>query len=104
MSASEAPAPSPLPDTYHLPTLDIREADSDIREAGVMAKTLIDIDEELLAQAAVAFGTKTKKGTVNAALRDSVERKRRAVALARLGAMADAGDFDILLDKKNYRR
>lgn len=69
-----------------------------------MAKTLIDIDEELLAQAAIAFGTKTKKDTVNAALRDSVERKRRAVALARLAAKADAGQFDILLDKRNYRR
>ncbi|MFD7690523.1 type II toxin-antitoxin system VapB family antitoxin [Streptomyces sp. NPDC059781] len=69
-----------------------------------MAKTLIDIDEELLAKAAIAFGTKTKKDTVNAALRDSVERKKRALALARLAARADAGDFDVLLDKANYRR
>ncbi|MEU0970735.1 type II toxin-antitoxin system VapB family antitoxin [Streptomyces sp. NPDC005917] len=69
-----------------------------------MAKTLIDIDEELLAQAAIAFGTKTKKDTVNAALRDGVERKKRALALAWLAAKADAGDFDILLDKANYRR
>jgi Arc/MetJ family transcription regulator len=69
-----------------------------------MAKTLIDIDEELLAQAAIAFGTKTKKDTVTAALKDGVERKKRALALARLAARADAGDFDILLDKANYRR
>ncbi|MFK0159334.1 type II toxin-antitoxin system VapB family antitoxin [Streptomyces sp. NPDC090499] len=69
-----------------------------------MAKTLIDIDEELLAQAAIAFGTKTKKDTVTAALREGVERKKRALALARLAAQADAGDFDILLDKANYRR
>ncbi|MER7182131.1 type II toxin-antitoxin system VapB family antitoxin [Streptomyces sp. NPDC001220] len=69
-----------------------------------MAKTLIDIDEELLAQAAIAFGTKTKKDTVNAALRDGVERKKRALALAWLAAKADAGDFDVLLDKANYRR
>jgi Arc/MetJ family transcription regulator len=69
-----------------------------------VAKTLIDIDEELLAEAAIAFGTKTKKDTVNAALRDGVERKKRALALARLAARADAGDFDVLLDKAAYRR
>ncbi|MBR8641834.1 type II toxin-antitoxin system VapB family antitoxin [Streptomyces tuirus] len=69
-----------------------------------MAKTLIDIDEELLAEAAIAFGTKTKKDTVNAALKDGVERKKRALALARLAARADAGDFDVLLEKENYRR
>jgi Arc/MetJ family transcription regulator len=69
-----------------------------------MAKALIDIDGELLAKAAIAFGTKTKKDTVNAALKDGVERKKRALALARLAARADAGDFDVLLDKANYRR
>ncbi|MGC0374475.1 type II toxin-antitoxin system VapB family antitoxin [Streptomyces sp. SAI-229] len=69
-----------------------------------MAKTLIDIDEELLAKAAVAYGTKTKKDTVNAALKDGVERKKRALALAWPAARADAGDFDVLLDKANHRR
>ncbi|EDY54392.1 MULTISPECIES: type II toxin-antitoxin system VapB family antitoxin [Streptomyces] len=69
-----------------------------------MTKTLIDIDEQLLAEAAIAFGTRTKKDTVNAALREGVERKKRALALARLAARADAGDFDELLDKENYRR
>ena len=33
-----------------------------------MTKTLIDIDEQLLADAAIAFGTKTKKDTVVKAL------------------------------------
>ncbi|GAA4294878.1 hypothetical protein GCM10023086_07520 [Streptomyces venetus] len=69
-----------------------------------MAKTLIDIDEELLAEAAIVFGTKTKKDTVNAALKEGVERKNRALALARLAARADAGDFDMLLEKDTYRR
>ncbi|WP_416966034.1 type II toxin-antitoxin system VapB family antitoxin [Streptomyces sp. Agncl-13] len=69
-----------------------------------MARTLIDIDEELLAEAAMAFGTKTKKDTVTAALKEGVERKKRALALARLAARADEGDFDLLLDKENYRR
>lgn len=46
-----------------------------------MAKTLVDIDEKLLAQAAEILGTKTKKDTVNAALRDVVriEMLRRHV-------------------------
>ncbi|MFJ9715026.1 type II toxin-antitoxin system VapB family antitoxin [Streptomyces sp. NPDC101213] len=69
-----------------------------------MPKTLIDIDEDLLAAAAIVFGTKTKKDTVDAALKEGVERKKRALALARLAARADAGDFDMLLDKENYRR
>ncbi|MBC9717682.1 type II toxin-antitoxin system VapB family antitoxin [Streptomyces sp. TRM66268-LWL] len=69
-----------------------------------MAKTLIDIDEQLLADAAVAFGTKTKKDTVIAALQEGVARKRRAIALARLAARADEGQFDELLDKETYRR
>jgi Arc/MetJ family transcription regulator len=69
-----------------------------------MTKTLIDIDEQLLADAAIAFGTKTKKDTVAAALREGVERKKRALALARLAARADAARFDALLEKETYRR
>lgn len=47
-----------------------------------MAKTLIDIDEELLAQARDALGTTTKKDTVNAALREvlALQERRSAVA------------------------
>lgn len=69
-----------------------------------MAKILIDIDEQLLADAAMAFGTKTKEDTVTAALKDGIERKERALAPARPAARADAGAFDILLDEANYRR
>ncbi|GAA1619138.1 type II toxin-antitoxin system VapB family antitoxin [Catellatospora bangladeshensis] len=68
-----------------------------------MAKMLIDIDEELLADAAEVFGTKTKKDTVNTALRESAASLRRARALEELRQMADTGYFDELLDKKNYR-
>lgn len=42
-----------------------------------MAKTLVDIDEKLLADAAEALGTKTKKDTVAAALDEAVKAKRR---------------------------
>ncbi|MCX4387449.1 type II toxin-antitoxin system VapB family antitoxin [Micromonospora peucetia] len=68
-----------------------------------MTKILVDVDDEALADAAAAFGTKTKKDTVNVALREGAARLRRARALAELSARAQAGDFDELLDKTTYR-
>lgn len=68
-----------------------------------MTKMLIDIDEEALAEAAKVFGTKTKKDTVNTALRETAAHRRRAEAFDELSALAEAGYFDELLDKKNYR-
>jgi Arc/MetJ family transcription regulator len=70
----------------------------------LMSKTLIDLDDEALADAAKLFGTTTKKDTVNAALREAAQRLRRREAFDRLAGMAEAGDFDVLLDKRNYRR
>jgi Arc/MetJ family transcription regulator len=43
-----------------------------------MAKTSIAIDEEALAAAAEVLGTKTKKNTVNAALRVELSSTPRA--------------------------
>ncbi|GAA0229418.1 type II toxin-antitoxin system VapB family antitoxin [Cryptosporangium japonicum] len=61
-----------------------------------MAKTLLDVDEELLAEATTALGTATKKDTVNSALRLAVEesRARRERALTELQQVADEGGFD----------
>ena len=61
-----------------------------------MAKTLLDVDEDLLAEATTALGTSTKKDTVNSALRFAVEetRARRGRALAGLQQVADDGGFD----------
>src|SRR5258708_3829913 len=59
-----------------------------------MAKTPIEIDQEALATAAEVLGTKTKKDTVNEALREVGQRLVRLRALARLGEKADRGDFD----------
>lgn len=42
-----------------------------------MSRTIVDVDDELLAQAAKIFGTTTKKATVNAALRAAVDREKR---------------------------
>ncbi len=41
-------------------------------------KTLIDLDEDLLAQAQVELGTTSKKDTVNESLRAVAERGKRA--------------------------
>lgn len=68
-----------------------------------MTKSLIDLDDEALAEAAMLFGTKTKKDTVNTALREAAQRSRRLQALDELGEMGAAGFFDDLLDKRNYR-
>jgi len=70
-----------------------------------MVKTPIEIDQEALTLAAEVLGTKTKKDTVNAALREVGQRLLRLGALARLGDMADRGDFDEFLgNKAAYRR
>ncbi|HWG99980.1 MAG TPA: type II toxin-antitoxin system VapB family antitoxin [Pilimelia sp.] len=42
-----------------------------------MARTIIDVDDELLTAAAKIFGTTTKKATVNAALQAAVNREKR---------------------------
>lgn len=68
-----------------------------------MTKMLIDIDEEALTEAADLLHTKTKKDTVNASLRETAQRLRRARALAALAERGEAGDFDALLDKSAYR-
>lgn len=68
-----------------------------------MAKVLIDVDEEALEAAAKILGTATKKDTVNTALREISARERRLAAFHELAKMAEAGDFDMLLDKENYR-
>ncbi|BCL28855.1 type II toxin-antitoxin system VapB family antitoxin [Streptomyces aurantiacus] len=43
-----------------------------------MARTVIDLDDEKLAEAAEIFGTTTKVATVNAALEDAIKRRKRA--------------------------
>lgn len=59
-----------------------------------MTKTLIDLDDEALTEAAKLLGTTSKKDTVNAALREIVDRRRRAAAVARMRAMVAEGEID----------
>lgn len=42
-----------------------------------MSRTLLDLDDELLAEAARLLGTRTKKDTVNGALAELVAQRRR---------------------------
>lgn len=71
-----------------------------------MSRTVIDLDDALLADVAQALGTSTKKDTVHTALREVLDIRRGALALTRLRASADEGGFDLDLfeDKRNYRR
>jgi Arc/MetJ family transcription regulator len=70
-----------------------------------MTKTPVEIDDELLAAAADVLGTRTKKDTANAALREVSQRLVRLRAMEELGKMADRGDFDeFVQDKAVYRR
>jgi Arc/MetJ family transcription regulator len=59
-----------------------------------MTKTLIDIDDTLLAKAAEALGTTTKKDTVNAALTEVL----RVRAANHFLQSAKSGLYDDLLD------
>ena len=42
-----------------------------------MSRTILDVDDQLLADAAKIFGTRTKSSTVNAALQAAVNREKR---------------------------
>ncbi|MYW03732.1 type II toxin-antitoxin system VapB family antitoxin [Streptomyces sp. SID3343] len=70
-----------------------------------MSNTVIDIDDEALAEAMALLGTKTKKDTVNTALREVAQRRRRRQAMAEMQRSAAEGgiDLEFLSDKRKYR-
>lgn len=59
-----------------------------------MSATQIDIDDEALAEAMRLSGARTKKETVNLALREYVERQRRAEARVRHFQAAQGWDAE----------
>ncbi|MFI7046218.1 type II toxin-antitoxin system VapB family antitoxin [Streptosporangium sandarakinum] len=70
-----------------------------------MSRTMIDLDDDLLTEVAKALETGTKGETVDAALREVLENRRRALALTRLRAAAADGAFDLeILEEKTNRR
>ena len=58
-----------------------------------MALTQIDIDDDALGEAMRLSGAKTKKDTVNLALREFAARHRRVAALEHYAALAAGWDF-----------
>jgi Arc/MetJ family transcription regulator len=68
-----------------------------VKEAA-MTKTLIEIDDEYLAAAQQALGTRTKKDTVNAALREVTALAARRRDLRRLasGGLPDLEDEAVM--------
>jgi Arc/MetJ family transcription regulator len=69
-------------------------------DGGVVSKTLIAIDEDLLTRTKRILGTSTKKDTVNGALREVVRRN----AAEELIAMGHAGIYDEVLDREVVER
>jgi Arc/MetJ family transcription regulator len=59
-----------------------------------VALTQIDIDEDALSEAMRLSGAKTKKDTVNLALREFASRHRRVAALEHYATLAEGWDFE----------
>lgn len=63
-----------------------------------MSKTLIDVDDDLLARSQQILGTTTKKETVNQALKELVRRAASEdfLAMARAGELRDVADPEVM--------
>lgn len=59
-----------------------------------MSVTQIDLDDDALAEAMRLSGARTKKDTVNLALRDYAARHRRVAALAHHASVAQGWDHE----------
>jgi Arc/MetJ family transcription regulator len=68
-----------------------------------MARTLIDVDDELLADAARALGTRTKRDTVNAALRavGTAAGRLHELEMVRSGKWADPEAMRLLREDRS---
>jgi len=60
----------------------------------VVTLTQIDIDDDALSEAMRLSGAKTKKDTVNLALREFTARHRRVAALEHFATLAEGWDFE----------
>lgn len=63
-----------------------------------MSRTVLNLDDDLLAKAGEIYGTTTKVATVNAALADAVNRAGRADFIDWLasGGLPDLGNAEIM--------
>ena len=59
-----------------------------------MSMTTLDLDDDALAEAMKLSGVKTKKDTVNTALREYAARHRRIAALEKSAELAKDWDYE----------
>jgi Arc/MetJ family transcription regulator len=64
-------------------------------------RTNIDIDDSLLAEAMAVVGLKTKKATVEEALRRLVRQHRRRQAIQDMIGLGWEGDLDLLREGRS---
>ena len=69
----------------------------------LMGKVRVEVEADVLAEAARELGTTTDEETLSTAIREAVARARRLRALAELAEIAETGQLDELLDKSNFR-
>jgi Arc/MetJ family transcription regulator len=74
----------------------------DLYTLDIAMRTNIDIDDELLKEAMKATGQKTKKATVEEALREIVKRAGQRQALNELQGIGWEGDLDEI--RRNFFR
>jgi Arc/MetJ family transcription regulator len=65
-------------------------------------RTNIDIDDDLVAEAMTALGLKTKKATVEEALRRAVRQVRQRQALKELKGIGWEGDLDAMREGRFF--
>jgi Arc/MetJ family transcription regulator len=66
-------------------------------------RTNIDIDDTLLAEAMEASGLKTKKATVEEALRRLVRERRQKNAIADMAGLGWDGDLDAMREGRMFK-
>jgi Arc/MetJ family transcription regulator len=64
-----------------------------------MAKTSVDVDHDIVRQAADILGTKSLRETIDAALREVVHARRRLELVALLG---EEGRFDFDISRQAW--
>ena len=67
-----------------------------------MSRTNIDIDDELMAAAMEATGQRTKKGTVEEALRAMVKEERLRQAIKNLAGIGWEGNLDEMRRSRHF--
>lgn len=72
--------------------------------SSITMRTNIELDDELIAEAMAASGLKTKKATIEAALRTLVRRHRQDMAIAALAGAGWEGDLDAMREGRSPDR